>query len=649
MSAVHMVIGGLAFLMLTFLPGTWLTFGLRVPGMPFWSRFWVGAALAPLVVIVPFYLLIGIGVPFRWTTMAIVVLSLSGLVPMVRRRMPIPLPSRRDVIVIGLVTLPVAILLAVNYFPLQFAAFTGHAWLHTDVVYQLANGNLRPEEPDLAGIRLSYPWLAYVHHAMQSWVLGSAPTANYGWINAGRLLVTVGIVWMIAARLGGGIHAKLWTAVLLLFGVNFVGYLLPAVLPERVVEDYPIWGDWRYTPWIRKFYFFNSMDTALAMFAAMVLLAVEDVVGDRSADRQLLAALLAVAIGITYPLLFPAALAATGGVAIVHLIGLRLDGRAALGKLTGPALVAAVSTVATVLALAWTTADRGPAPTLGASELYAIKLKTAESVVVLAPLLLGTLGAVWLRRREDVIGLAVPIIAAIGSVMLHATFNILHYRNEYKYITTAAMALAPLAGIAAGTIVTRAGRLAPTLTVLAALILIAPGFHRRYRWDGTPLREPRLDARDFDLRLADGERLAGALDAIRRKTPTDAVVVAGDHGLHLPTLVRRAQYVPFADVTYPGINVTADGLLADVRGYPRSLIDARRLALHRLLAAGSSDAEREAALGEILALGRPVAMLLDESSAAGTVRWLAVTLRATPIYRGPGVSVWLVATGVGSN
>src|SRR4029077_5660593 len=48
-----------------FLPGAWLTFGLRLGGFSFWERLITGAVLAPCIVGVEFFLLRFLGVPFE--------------------------------------------------------------------------------------------------------------------------------------------------------------------------------------------------------------------------------------------------------------------------------------------------------------------------------------------------------------------------------------------------------------------------------------------------------------------------------------------------------------------------------------------------------------------------------------------------------
>ena len=61
------------------------------------------------------------------------------------------------------------------------AYYGGHVWMHSDVVYLLANGQLLLEEPELAGVRLSYPWAAHVFQAVVSSLLNESPVFNYSW------------------------------------------------------------------------------------------------------------------------------------------------------------------------------------------------------------------------------------------------------------------------------------------------------------------------------------------------------------------------------------------------------------------------------------------------------------------------------------
>ena len=59
--------GILGFLVLTLLPGSWVTFGLPLTAMPFWARFLVGCTLSPVIVALQFYAARVLGVSFDRT------------------------------------------------------------------------------------------------------------------------------------------------------------------------------------------------------------------------------------------------------------------------------------------------------------------------------------------------------------------------------------------------------------------------------------------------------------------------------------------------------------------------------------------------------------------------------------------------------
>ena len=73
------VIGALAFAVLAFLPGAWISFGLPLGGLPFWARFMLGAVLSPLVSAVQFYAFRLLGVPFEITVPLLVLANLPAL------------------------------------------------------------------------------------------------------------------------------------------------------------------------------------------------------------------------------------------------------------------------------------------------------------------------------------------------------------------------------------------------------------------------------------------------------------------------------------------------------------------------------------------------------------------------------------------
>jgi hypothetical protein len=112
--------------------------------------------------------------------------------------------------------------------------------------------------------------------------------------------------------------------------------------------------------------------------------------------------------------------------------------------------------------------------------------------------------------------------------------------------------------------------------------------------------------------------------------------------MDLTTVTQRATYVPpSADVTIPGIGLTADYLLKLSRGYDPELVDRRREILRTLLENESSQA-RAQALAAIRELGRPVIVIADERLHPGLPAWLATVQGVRPIGEQGRISGWLV-------
>lgn len=171
------MIGGLAFAILAFLPGQWITFGLALPKLPFWARFAGGAVLTPLVICLQFYALRLVGVPFDSTVILLVVLNLPVLVLLYLRRRDLVLPDRRTLAGWFLVLFVPFLLLSRLILDPYARVYTGHSWLYSDPIYMIANGNLLLQDPELVGVRLDYPWAGLVYEGILSYVIGSPPAA----------------------------------------------------------------------------------------------------------------------------------------------------------------------------------------------------------------------------------------------------------------------------------------------------------------------------------------------------------------------------------------------------------------------------------------------------------------------------------------
>ena len=73
--------------------------------------------------------------------------------------------------------------------------------MHADLVYMLRNGDLWLRDPELAGVRLAYPWTAHVYQAVLSFLIDSPPTSSYIWTNTVWLLCFFGFSYYIVGEL----------------------------------------------------------------------------------------------------------------------------------------------------------------------------------------------------------------------------------------------------------------------------------------------------------------------------------------------------------------------------------------------------------------------------------------------------------------
>ncbi|MHC4067474.1 MAG: hypothetical protein ACYSUI_23635, partial [Planctomycetota bacterium] len=589
-----------------------------------------------------FYALRFLGLSFETTSAVLPWINLPALYLVGKKFEPGSLPGVRTWLGAGFVLIVPAAIMTATWMHQGSREYSWHVWMHSDIMYMLANGELAPEEPELAGIRLGYPWAGHVYQVLLSDQLGSPPAWNFIWTNVVWMLAIYGFAAALVAELGGNRFAQVTSVIWLFFGVNIVGYLLRHTIPLN--EGMQLWGDVRYTPWFQKLLVLNQMPFALGMFIALAYFLVRDgPKGDRFGCMALTALLLS-GIGLVYPIYFPPACALVGGYAVVLLRNSdypavrRLLRMAALG---GGILIAVGITFVYVT---FVTADRvGGAIQFLPSKLETVR-KSIEAVVVTLPLLAGFAIAahrLWRRQRMQTATLA---LGALASGLCYVVFRLPNYTNEYKFIFTTAICLAPFLSVALEPVMNRLGRLAAPLlgvvTLLLAIPTVDPTLHPR-SWIISP--QPRLDTSRFDLRLASGERFAKLCDAIREETRPEAILVVDSDELHLPTLTRRRLYAPpRTRKAHPGVDMTSEFVLTRVRGYNRRLFVARQQVADQLFR-GESDVERDQALETVLGLGRPVVLVFQEDL-NGLTTWLEEDEKARLLAEDGGLAAWLIAT-----
>lgn len=634
--------GWLAATSLLVLPGAWLAFGLPLPEASGRARTALAVTLAPPVLLLQFYLFRWAGLPFPVTVLALVAANLPAVILVWRRRAGWRLPPLAGLLAWALpVALAAAYLVTFAGDP-QLRANWGHAWTHADIAYLVANGQLRPEEPMLAGIPMAYPWAGHVVQAVLSTLMDSPPHAGFLLLNLALLAAIVALVAESVALLGGGRAAQVAAAVLLGFGVNIAGTLAWRFLPASFLTTWPVFGDERFSPWLRKFGVFQQDPIGLAVVAATGLLALQLASRRPDQPRVVLVAVLVATVAVFYPLLWPAASALAGTAALVLLVRWWRERDAVpVAAMAGLVVALAVGAAALMAAMQVVTVARGDRPTMGFSTPWEMKVKLATVAIVLAPLWAGALAALRATWRSRLPALAVLGLGAASCLALYVALDIYHHANEYKFIFVAALALAPLAGIAVERAWRRWPRAAPPLALAGAVALAAPPVLAITTEVRLPRELPALDLSRFEVRLAQGQPLTLLLDAVRTGTPVEAVLVVRTLPWDPVTLTRRALYVPPDSGLLHGLGLETDYLLDKTRNYPMDLV-ARRRAIQRGLFEAGSDPDRATRLAELQQeLGRPLVVMMALPADQPLQAWLEAQ-GARPVFRSASEAAWLV-------
>jgi hypothetical protein len=619
--------------------------------LPFWAKFLTGVVLSPLVLWLQFYALRFLGVPFELTAYLLVFINLIAIYPIVRQASSCVLPERHKIVGFAL-TLLIPVAFFIPYLiATQTRVYSSHGWMHADIVYMLANGDLLLDEPQLVGVKLAYPWAGHIFQAILSFLLDSPPVSSYLLTNLLLLLCIFGFMAGLVTELGGNHFARISSIIWLSFGVNCVGSIFLLAAPAGLTRLYDIAGDYRYTPWLLKFFFFEQIPFALGMFIAMVFFVVRPWPGNLTGYPLAVVGLLLTGIGVMYPLLAPAAFAIVGAKALAEWLDRSTHQQGIpYGHLLALGLVVLSAGTVTVAHLHFLTQDRVTTALLLSPRnghwLRTLQ-KMADGVLVTSPLLLGlalTFRQCWKNKRTATL---VLVMGGLASGILYVVLDIPYMRNEYKFMFTAAICLAPFSSIAFDSFRRRVGYRAMPLFAIGTLVLAAPFAHKVYtdfrEWgpqDSTKL--PLMDVRHFDLRLDAKEEHARLYQAIRERTPVNAILVFEQAELHLPTLTRRRLYAPPEQrQPPPGVNLTSDYLLTRVKGYDKRILEDRRAVLRDLF--NLDDAfQRARSLERILSLNRPVTIILDELRHAALLAWLKQERWGTSLYKERGLIAWLV-------
>ena len=646
----------------TILPGAWVTFGLRLPRFPFWLKLLLGLCISPVVVCIQFYALRSVGISFGSVVPVTVLINLPALYLIYLRRENASIPDRKILLgAAAVLILPLALLLP-QLLDSQIRVFTGHTWMQSDIVYMLADGHLRLYEPELAGIRMDYPWVAHPYHAVLSYLINSAPATSFIWTNLIILICAFGITAYTVAELGGDRFSQITAFVWVCFGLNFAGYIIFVMVPgaahgtfwEHGPYNYAwIGGDYRITPWLLKFYFFEQSIIGQCLMAGAVYVLIRIRATIFTLDALLLLFVLLLGVGVVYSVYFaPAAVAVVLAAVMIFMDKSRSDQRERIRQCLQLGTVLALSAVLTYAFVKFVSVDRTtppiilPAFTINFAK-YAI-LKSASSFFVLFLFLAGL--AVAFRRCWKLNPDATIIVAGCGlsSAALYVLLEIPTPSAEYKFLLSAGLSLAPFSALALQPYFAVRKNLRLPVFSAVALLLMLPWIHKLYTdfpWT-PPWPHVAADASNFELRLPPDEPLAPLCEAIRQQTPEDTILVMEKTEVHFPTLTHRRLYAPpLQDLPRAGVFIISSLLLGNQKGYGKEIISDRRAVVKELFNA-SDDAARSRAIGEIAKQQAPIAVVTELPQHSALRSWLQADPKNTVLFDDGVRTLWLVDPNV---
>jgi hypothetical protein len=621
-----------AAIVLTILPGSWIMYGLPISGIAQMARLAMAIALSPSVVGLQLLILESLGVPFAVSAHALVFLNSPCLILLVRglRADRISGTLESWLLFAPLLVMIIAIPVLIWSFVPGLRTYEWETMLQTDVVYTIARDGVFVEETNLAGLNLAYGWIGHSYWSLIGWIGDWAPTTIYPFTNVLWIIVTFVLSYELG-KSGLGLHpttALLGTAMLFL-GTNVVGMVL--LLAKGDSEWWArYFGDIRYSPFLSKFYAFDTMLWGMALLIGLALVYTV-ALRRRVTPLGGLTFTLLVGLGLTYPVLFPAGLVFAGCFMPLIMAGLTED---LPGYTRGEIMRLGFSTILSVIAVSLyiglTTADRDAA-IFAISGRGDISSKTIRFLGAMGPfMLLAALPLMgFIRRRHGP-----ALLLALSALALSGTYIIIDLTHlEYKYVLAATIGLAFLAASVLDPLFWQHPRLgAVIMTTLAtglASISLLLVIEARAHIPGNLARGALLDESSFWVALRPSEPDSAWTRAIREETPEHTVVIAQRPGVKLSVLVGRSMYIPSdLDGGYvPGYNLNQRFYLLKQRGYPTEIYERRLEVVETLYTVENEDA----LIGVLHALNelqRPVAIYFPRRDSY-SLRWM----QAQPVGR----------------
>jgi len=628
---------------LLLLPGAWFAFGLPLQPLTCTARLALAGVISPIPIALEFYLLRIAGLPFGPTVWVLVALNLCSLVFVVHN-WRVTYTSPRALLTSLAVYLVLASCVAYPWLVSDnVRIFTGHSFMHLSLVYQFPEGTLIPEDPELAGLHLAYPWLAHIYWGVLSWALDWSPTRTYVLTNLFWLACLCGLFYEACRHLGAKVFSSRIAMVWLALGTNVIGWLMHWAAKISLNKDW-LPGDIRFTPWVRKFITLQANAYAICLFAGIMLVSI---LALRQPKKSwlILNLVLLTGMGLFYPNLLPPALAFDALLFFFLYSGWGAADKSGCRRTAIQYLLGGLAVLIVIGANLVVLTASHSGGTVWFSGWMPLVKKGVSAAIALAPFLL----AIAFLRRESFFTPEVCLFltAAALSILLRMVFRVTVVNNEYKFMFTSALLLAPVAALAVEQGLTRMSQ--KILLVMVSVLLVPPAISAVRIQQGLmePVSFPPVDDQHFWIRLGTAHPDAGWIEAVRTKTPQDTVLVVRRSDLFLPVFTRRSSWVaPESIGPLPGHWINPRFNMVALRGYSEAVYDSRE-SVRRLVYSQGTPEEYRSSLENMGSLQRPVAIVFPPQDGNSLLDWLTAEGVGQPVFHDAGgTTVWLIEFGL---
>jgi hypothetical protein len=642
--------------LLLVLPGAWVAFGLRLDNLTWTLRLALALTLSPLVLPTLLLLLKFLGLSFAGASWIALILNLPAALLIWRRTMQSQLSHDwQHLWPIVASFAPLAMYTAYPWFTCQpYRVFGWHNFMQLDMIYVLARKTLLPEEPQMAGLPLAYPWFSHSFLAVVGWLSDVSPTYLLCVINP--VLVLVCVVFWYAASRRLGLHPAVACFVVGLIGFsgNFIGTVWGALISNHASEA--MWwgmrfGDFRTGPFLAKFNQLQAMNFGLTVFSSLVLVCV---IACRERVRFLaaLVGVLLAAVSLIYVTIFPVAVLLVGCLLALMVIPMARDmpayTRVEIIRLGVALLLAGLLTYAY---MAWMTSELtkpGMELIISVRSLLRKAVRAGLSLLIPGTLAMYVVLTTLRQRRAPILLLAG---ASVGAILLFIFTRMSSNAIEYKFLFCAIITLALLAGSAVDTVARRHPKMAWAACGVMVTVLLALHLFHSYlleaHYPPNLTYGPQVDEGSFWVSLDPSEADAAWTRAVRERTPEDTVIVVDQTRHHLGSYLARSLLVPVDRDNWQsrvGYTETGEFNLVTLRGYPQDEFK-RRLALIDSLYTETDPGTLRRLMQSLRAMNRPIVIHFARQGIP-LLQWLKWAGLGRALFTDSGQEVWFIDRAV---